>query len=144
TGPLNLCLDVGNDGTCDFTYNQSTAFPATISATTFTDALNSYLLTRNDVPWGSPVDVPVRVQTDRAADVMFTNLALTPVGAKTRFVRLPARPYSKVDLSLQVGTAGQAAGSVAFTVDVGATGAIEWSGAGTSSSGPLTFNTADP
>ena len=91
SGNLNLCLDIGNDGTCDFSHNANTTFPATLTATTFANALNTYLLAQTAIPWGQPVDVPVRVQVDRAADVMLTNLALTPVGAKTRFLRLPAR-----------------------------------------------------
>jgi len=133
SGSLNLCLDVGNDGTCDFTHNASTNFPATLNATGLATALNNYLLGRTDVPWGSPVDVPVRVQIDRQADVMLTNLALTPVGAKTRFLRLPARSYSTVTLSLQFSQPGVPSGPLAFTVDVGADGSTDWSYAGTPS-----------
>jgi hypothetical protein len=133
SGNLNLCLDVGNDGACDFTHNANTAFPATLNVTGLATALNAYLLGRNDVPWGSPVDVPVRVQIDRQADVMLTNLALTPVGAKTRFLRLPARSYSNVTLSLRFTQPGVPSGPLAFTVDVGADGSVDWSYAGTPS-----------
>jgi hypothetical protein len=133
SGNINLCLDVGNDGTCDFTHNASTNFPATLNVTGLETALNNYLLGRIDVPWGSPVDVPVRVQIDRQADVMLTNLALTPVGAKTRFLRLTARSYSAVTLSLQFSQPGVPSGPLAFTVDVAADGSVDWSYAGTPS-----------
>ena len=133
SGSLNLCLDVGDDGTCDFTHNASTDFPTTLNVTGLETALNDYLLGRTDVAWGDPVDVPVRVQIDRQADVMLTNLALTPVGAKTRFLRLPARSYSDVTISLQFSSPGVPSGPLAFTVDVGADGSTDWSYAGTPS-----------
>ena len=136
SGNPNLCLDIGNDGICDFTHNASTTFPATLTATTFANALNTYLLAQTAIPWGQPVDVPVRVQVDRAADVMLTNLALTPVGAKTRFLRLPARTYHSVSLGIQFGNAGTPAGPLAFTVDVGADGTVDYSYSGTPASYP--------
>lgn len=133
SGTLNLCLDFGNDGVCDFIHNANTTFPATLNATGLANALNTYLLGRTDVAWGSNVDVPVRVQVDRQADVMLTNLALTPVGAKTRFLRLPAEAYSDLTLSLKFGQSGTPAGALAFTVDVGADGVVDWSYSGSHS-----------
>lgn len=130
-GNLSLCLDLGNDGVCDYTHNAATNFPATLAVTTLAEALNSYLLSRNDVAWGDPVDVPVRLRLDRAADVMLTNLALTPLGAKTRFLRLDARTYQTATLGLAFRQPGVTSGSLAFTVDVGADGTVDWSYAGT-------------
>ncbi|NOX61185.1 MAG: hypothetical protein GXP42_04460 [Chloroflexi bacterium] len=126
SGNLNLCLDFGNDGVCDWTHNASTTFPATLSANGFVDALNNYLLTQNQVAWGEPIDAPVRVQIDRPAQVLLTNMALTPVGAKTRFLRLSAQTYDNVIIGLQFGQSGDAAGPLAFTVDVGADGSVDW------------------
>ncbi|MGB5051468.1 MAG: CARDB domain-containing protein [Caldilineaceae bacterium] len=131
TGNLALCLDLGNDGVCDYTHSGSTNFPATLEASGLAEALNNYLLGRNDIPWGAPVDVPVRLTLDRQADVMLTNLALTPLGAKTRFVRLEARTYSTATLGLEFRQPGVPSGPLAFTVDVGADGSVDWSYAGT-------------
>lgn len=131
SGSLSLCLDLGNDGICDYNHSGSTTFPATLEASGLAEALNNYLLGRNDVAWGDPVDVPVRLIVDRAADIMLTNLALTPLGAKTRFVRLNADNYETVALGLEFRQSGVASGPLAFTVDVGANGTVDWSYAGT-------------
>lgn len=137
SGNLNLCLDLGNDGVCDYSYsNPNATLPATLTATGLDSALNAYLLAHNAVTGGGLVDVPVRVQIDRQAEVMLANLALDPVGAKTRFLRLPARGqngYSDVRLSLRFEQPGVPSGPLAFTVDVGADGTIDWSDAGTRS-----------
>ncbi len=131
SGNLALCLDIGNDGVCDYNHNASTNFPATLEADGLAEALNNYLLSRTDVAWGDPVDVPVSLTLDRQADVMLTNLALTPLGAKTRFVRLEARTYQTATLGLEFRQPGVASGPLAFTVDVGADGTVDWSYAGT-------------
>ena len=79
SGGLGLCIDMGNDGTCDFTDNSTTSFPATLTANgaDFVDALNAYLVAQGDVAWGADVDVPVRVSANRQADVILTNLVLS-------------------------------------------------------------------
>lgn len=133
TGNLALCLDIGNDGVCDYSHSGNTNFPATLEATGLAEALNNYLLGRTDIAWGDPVNVPVRLTLDRSADVMLTNLALTPLGAKTRFVRLEARTYSTATLELEFRQPGVPSGPLAFTVDVGADGSVDWSYAGTPS-----------
>jgi len=141
SGNLDLCLDIGNDGSCDYHPTGSQTFPATLNATGLANAFNTYLLGRTDIAWGSSVDVPVRVQVDRQADVMLTNLALTPVGAKTRFLRLPAGTYDNVALGIQFGTAGTPAGPLAFTVDVGADGTVDTSYSGTPAAYPAVIAT---
>ena len=141
SGSLDLCLDIGNDGVCDYHPIGSQTFPVTLNTTGLASALNTYLLAQTGTAWGNNVDVPVRVQVDRQADVMLTNLALTPVGAKTRFLRLPVRPggYSSVSLGIQFGATGTPAGPLAFTVDVGADGTVDYSYSGTPASYPATL-----
>ena len=78
SGPLNLSLDIGNNGTADWTYsNATTSFPATLNATSLAGALNAYMVSQTGVAWGADVEVPVRVQIDRQADVILTDLVLT-------------------------------------------------------------------
>jgi hypothetical protein len=71
---------------------------------------------------------------------MLTNLALTPVGAKTRFLRLPARAYDSVSFGIQFGASGTPAGPLAFTVDVGADGTVDFSYSGTPASYPAVIS----
>jgi hypothetical protein len=130
SGALNLCLDFGNDGVCDFTRNATTSFPATIAASGFTNALNNYLLSRTDVSWGDPIDVPVRVSINRAAQVMLTNLKLTTSGNKTRLLKLPAKNYNSVTLDLKFLQPGVSSGPLSFSLDVGADNSIDCSFAG--------------
>ena len=60
SGPLNLSLDIGNDGTADWTYsNTTTSFPATLNGTGLASALNAYMVAQTGVAWGADVDVPV-------------------------------------------------------------------------------------
>ena len=131
-GNLDFCLDIGDNSSCDYAQNSNINFPATITITGIISTLNNYLLSRNDIAWGDPVDVPVSIQVDRQADVILTNLALTPVGVKTRYLRLPAQAYDNVSLDLLFTQTGVSNGPLAFTVDVGADGTTDWSFAGTS------------
>ncbi len=130
TGPFNLCLDIGNDGVCDYTYNANATFPAALNAPALAAVFNSYLLTRNDIAWGANVDVPVRVQVDRQADVMLTNLAVVPSAASIRSVRLTTAQYSNVTLGLELGQANDAPGEYSVAIDVGTDGIVDWSGSG--------------
>jgi hypothetical protein len=78
SGPLNLSLDIGNDGTNNWTYSNATvSFPATLNATGLAAALNAFIVSQTGVAWGADVDVPVKVTIDRQADVILTNLVLT-------------------------------------------------------------------
>ena len=130
SGTRSLCLDIGDNGTCDYSQTDNVAFPATINIDTLTTALNDYLLSHNEVAWGDPIDVPVRVQVDGQADVILTNLALTPVGAKTRYLRLPAQTYAELYLDLLF-SQPETNGALSFTVDVGIDGTVDWAYAGT-------------
>ena len=110
SGDLDLSLDIGADATNDWTYNQATSFPATLEVTGIANALNAYMVTQTGVAWGGDVEVPIRVQVDRQADVMLTDLALAPTGAKTRYLRLPdARTDSEVTLDVSFGEPGDPA-----------------------------------
>ena len=124
---MDLCIDIGNDGTCDYHPTGNQTFPLTLSTSGLASAFNAYLTAQNAVPWGNPVDVPVRVQIDRKADVMLTNLALTPVGAKTRFLRLPTQAYDELTLGILFGSETTTDGVLSYTVDIGADGDVDWS-----------------
>lgn len=139
SGPLNLCLDVGNDGSCEWSDTTTTTFPSALNVAGLASAVNAYLQTSN-AAFGTPVDVPIRVQADRAAQVMLTDVELTqPAGIRTRIVRLPARAYGEVKVDLRFGEASTPAGALAFTVDVGADGQVDWSASGNYSAFPASL-----
>ena len=75
-GVSGLSIDVGNDGTTDYTYTaaitQSMALTVPIPAA----ALNAYITSQ--AATNGTVDVPIAVTLNGQADVILTNLALTP------------------------------------------------------------------
>lgn len=129
-GLLDLTLDIGADGIVDWGDSSTTTFPASLVITDAVSALNRYLVSRTDVAWGDEIDIPIRVSVNRAADIILTNLALTPVSSKTRYVRLEAQPYASVELDLLFEQSEVESGALSFTVDVGADGLVDWSWAG--------------
>lgn len=75
-GATTLSLDVGDDGSTDYSYNGSLSQPTALGVSTLTTAYNTYIQSHAAV--GGYIDVPVRVTINRQADVMLTNMALTP------------------------------------------------------------------
>lgn len=69
-------------------------FPVTAHTSNVVDTLNAYLQGRSDVPWGSFVDVPVRIGVNRQAQVLISNVTLTTPGSTVRYLRTPAGAYS--------------------------------------------------
>ncbi|MGB8643725.1 MAG: CARDB domain-containing protein [Anaerolineae bacterium] len=72
-GVTNLNVQLGNQSI--YSTTQTITLPTTINIPTFATALNSYLTGQTI---GSVVSVPIRVTANNQADVILTNLALTP------------------------------------------------------------------
>ncbi len=72
-GATNLQIQVGNQTVYSQALNITQ--PTTINIPNFASAVNQYIVSQ---PPGSSVDVPMRVTIDRQADVMLTNMGLTP------------------------------------------------------------------
>lgn len=75
-GATTLNIDIGNDGTNDYTYNNPITQPTTITATNVVTPFNTYIQSHTAV--NGSVAVPIKVTINRQADVLLTNLALTP------------------------------------------------------------------
>jgi hypothetical protein len=75
-GATTLTVDVGDDGTIDYTYNGNITQPTTLNVPNVASAYNAYITTHTAS--SGNVDVPVRVAINRQADVLLTNLGLTP------------------------------------------------------------------
>ena len=96
SGSLDLSLDIGDDGTADWTYsNASTTFPTNFTITSLANALNAYMVHQPGAAWGADIDVPMKVMINRKADVILTNLVLTlqsnQPGAAARGLGRPRR-----------------------------------------------------
>ena len=134
----NLIVDVGNDGVDVWSLPVSNAGEPT--SANLAASFNSYWATHGRPTTGT-IDVPVRVNLDRAGQVLLTNIQTTLTGSKTRYVRLPVRPqgYSSVAASFTV-----SGGSVplAVGVDVGANGSVDWTYTG-SPAYPASLTTGD-
>ncbi len=72
--PVAVCLDMGNNGVCDWNYSGSPATPATLPTTNLAAALNAYVRGATAGTDGM-VSVPIRVRLDKAGEVILTNFA---------------------------------------------------------------------
>jgi hypothetical protein len=88
SSPVNLCLDMGNDGVCDWTYTGSPTIPFTTTTTNLATPLNAYLASVAPDPDGTVV-VPIRVNLNTGGELFLTNLV--------------AAPGASVDLALSAG-----------------------------------------
>ncbi len=101
SGDLNLTLDIGANGTVDWSHNQNTTFPATFDDQDITAALNAYLVSRTDVAWGAELNVPFKLTSNRQAQVLLTDLELRPLS-----YRSVLSPYLATDYRYLVTTSG--------------------------------------
>jgi PKD repeat protein len=72
-GPLTVAADVGDDGTVDWTYTGSPAYPATLTTGNLASAVNAYLSGRS-----GEVDVPIRFYLAPFLALGLRDFAATP------------------------------------------------------------------
>jgi len=77
SSPVSLCLDMGNDGACDWTYSGSPTIPFTTTTTSLVTPLNAFLASAAPDPDGVVV-VPIRVNLNTGGELFLTNLVATP------------------------------------------------------------------
>jgi hypothetical protein len=101
SGPLAVGVDVGEDGSVEWTYTGSPAYPATLTTGNLAAAVNAYLAGKS-----GDVGVPIRVYLAPFATLDLTGFTATPVG--------------QADASIGAGdvTFGGAATSVASVLSV--------------------------
>lgn len=68
-------LDVGADGSVEWTYTGAPTLPAVLASPDLAAGLNTYLHTLPD-PYGSKVVIPISLSLDTSGDLFLTNLAL--------------------------------------------------------------------
>ncbi len=138
-GAVDIKVDIGSDGTWDWTAAPNVGGAATLNSPELATAFNAYW-SAHGAPTTGTLDVPLTVYLGRAGQVLLTNAQLTPSGSSLRAIRLPARAYDSVTLDLSLGDSGSGAYTVA--ADVGDDGSIDWSAAG-SDTFPLALTTGN-
>lgn len=138
TGTANFKLDIGNDGTWDWTPSPSGNDSATLSSSNLSTAFNAYWVSHG-APSSENLDVPIRVSMDKPGQVLLTNLQVTSGGSKLRYLRIPANTYDTITLNH---TLSGGSGSSTVAIDVGDNGSIDatWSGTPPSYPASLTSN----
>lgn len=76
-GPLAVGVDVGGDGTIDWTYTGAPAYPAALTTGNLATAVNAYLASVGGQP---SADVPLRFHLAPFATLNLTGFTATPVG----------------------------------------------------------------
>lgn len=127
TGTLTLRLDIGNDGSWDWTHTGSMTDYATLNSPTLAVAINNYWATHG-APTTGTLDVPVKASLSKAGQVLLTNMQVSRTGSKVRTVRLPARTYTAQTLDL---TVSGSSGPLTVGLDVGNKGSVDWVYTGT-------------
>ncbi|MBI5964085.1 MAG: hypothetical protein HY863_11460 [Chloroflexi bacterium] len=70
---FNFCLDIGNDGICEYTANNQTFIgPVRLDSTNFANALNAYITAQQSS--ANTLVIPIRVNIDTPADIFLFNL----------------------------------------------------------------------
>ena len=114
-------IDVGNDGSVE--WSDTVANNSTTDLPDLSAAFNAYWAA-SGAPATGTIDVPVKVTSGGAGQVLLTNLRTTSAASRLRHLYLPAQSYTKFLLDLSVGDAGQS--GVTAAVDLGDNGSIDW------------------
>ncbi len=122
SGTLTFKLDIGDDGSWDWQVSQSVSDHASWTSPDLSAAFNRYW-SANGAALSGDMDVPVRVSVSKGAQVLLTNFRIQPAGDKTRHVRLAARTYDTVNLTL---TVSDGSGPLSVAADVGNDGSVDW------------------
>ena len=74
-GPLNLSIDVGNDGVRDWQMTQTVTSSLNLNGLDLASAFNTYWSSHGN-PLTGTLDVPLRVSMDQSGQVLLTNLQM--------------------------------------------------------------------
>lgn len=121
SGSLTYSLDIGNDGTTDWTWIGNVTNSIALTNPSLAQAFNRWWAA-NGRPTSGDMDVPVRVSLSKAGQVLLTNLQVESAGSTLRNVRLEAGTYSQ--LALDYALTG-AITPITVGVDLGDDGTID-------------------
>jgi len=121
SGNTSLSLDVGDDGTTDWTGTASNNSTTAINTAAIVNVFSSYWAAHG-APSTGTLDVPVRVSLGGAGQILLTNMQAQLASSSLRYIKLPVRNYTQFLLDFTAGSAGQ----VLAALDVGDDGSIDW------------------
>lgn len=121
SGSLTVSLDIGNDGSIDYTWTGNVTDSIALEDIQLAPAFNRWWAA-NGAPTSGEMDVPVRVGLSKAGQVLLTDLKVNQAGSSLRHVQLDSGNYSQVLLDY---TLTGANGPISVGLDVGDDGAID-------------------
>jgi hypothetical protein len=132
-GPFTLQVDIGADGTWDWTATQSITATAVLTSPDLGQQLNA-LWTQAGRRTTGTLDIPVKVAVSKGAQILLTDLQLQAPASTVRYVRplddgmyytQEVKQVAHFALDFTVGEGSS--GPVSVAVDVGDDGTIDWS-----------------
>jgi hypothetical protein len=120
-GNTTLSLDVGDDGSVEWSQSIANNSATTITNNSLTNAFSAYWAAHNGTNVGT-LDVPIRVSLGGAGQVLLTNLQTQLASSSLRYVKLNAGTCTQFLLDFTAGNTG----TVLAAIDIGDNGSIDW------------------
>ncbi len=120
-GNLTIKMDIGNNGSTDYTWTGSVNNLIARENISFTTAYNQWWSTNSGQLTGT-VDVPVKITLSKAAQILLTDLKVSVYGSSLNHIQLESGFYSDVFLNIKAtGTTNP----LSLGIDVGNNGTID-------------------
>jgi hypothetical protein len=120
-GNTTLSLDVGADGSVEWSQSIANNSATTITHDSLTNAFSAHWAAHNGTNTGT-LDVPIRVSLGGAGQVLLTNLQTQLASSSLRYVKLNAGTCTQFLLDFTAGNTG----AVLAAIDIGDNGSIDW------------------
>lgn len=120
-GDLTISMDIGNNGSTDYTWTGSVNNLVAQENISFTAAYNQWWSTSSKQLVGS-VDVQVKITLSKAAQILLTDLRVSTYGSSLNHIQLESGSYSDVFVDIK---ATGATNPLSLGIDVGNDGTID-------------------
>jgi hypothetical protein len=120
-GDLTISMDIGSNGSTDYTWTGSVSNLISQENIAFTTAYNQWWSTASKQLTGS-VDVPVTITLSKAAQILLTDLKVSTYGSSLNHIQLQSGSYSEVELNIK---ASGTTDPLSLGIDVGDDGVID-------------------
>jgi len=122
-GALTISMDIGNDGSTDYSWSGSVNNLIAREDINFTSAYNQWWSTASKQLIGS-VDVPVKITLTKAAQILLTDLKVSTYASSLNYIQLQSGSYSDVALNIK---ASGTTDPLSLGIDIGDDGTIDQS-----------------
>ena len=120
-GDLTISMDIGNNGSTDYTWTGSVNNLIARENIGFTDAYNQWWSASSKQLAGT-VDVPVKITLSKAAQILLTDVKVSTYGSNLNRIQLESGSYSEVLVDIK---ATGATNPLSLGIDVGDDGTID-------------------